>query len=171
MPSDDIPLVDAEDLAVAEETKTKTRRTPAAKRAPASAPWKSGAISSFATSGYRSAASLMRVWGWADWAAICDEIAEPAGNAWEKVAKRNEAVKRLFDRLMQTGEFSELLWAHFPLFVFAAGKAGVFQRVMTDGVGAEFNTALAEEMRSANGTGPTVVNTAHGRPPGTGQAA
>ena len=64
---------------------------------------------------------------------------------------------------MQTGDVSELIWAHFPLFVFAAGKAGVFQRVMTDGVGAEFNTALAEEMRSDNGDGPTVVNGARGR--------
>lgn len=155
----EIPLVDLEDLADVDEKKTSRKTTPTAKKPP-TVPWKNGAIAAFATKGYQSAATLMRMWGWNDWADVFEQIAEPAGTAWEKVAKRNEAVKRLFDRLMQTGEFSELLWAHFPLFVFAAGKGGLFQRVMTDGVGAEFTTQLTEEMRNR-----TVVNGA------TGQAA
>lgn len=157
-PDGEIPLIDLEDLADVEEKKEARK---SGKTAPKFAPWKAGAIASFTTQGYHAIANVCRTFGWNDWADVFDTIAEPAGPAWEKVAKRNEVVRRMFDRIMTTGDFSELLWAHFPLFVFAAGKGGLFNRVMTDGVGAEFTTALQEEMRREEND--NVVNTARGR--------
>lgn len=45
------------------------------------------------------------------------DCAEAAGIAWEKVAKRNEIVRRFFDRIMTTSDLGELFWAHLPILV------------------------------------------------------
>ena len=149
----DIPLVDWEDATEALDAELKNlskdgkrqarrsrSRTPAQK--PPLRPWKNGAIAAHATRLYNLAALAAKMRGKTELADAIEQTAEPAGKAWEKVAKRYEWVRRIFEMSMATGDLSDLAMAHMPMAIYAAGKAGFFGPVAE-----EFREELANEMK------------------------
>ncbi len=153
----DIPLVDWE--AASEELnaelgagKSKTRRrrsTGTAKRdKPALQPWKAGAIAAHVTRLYKLAAFLSRARGATELAEAIEMTAEPAGRAWEKLAKqqRYEWLRRFFEWSMATGDLGDLAMAHAPLAMYVANRAGLFGTVAQ-----EFQTELNNEMNNTDG--------------------
>ncbi len=82
--------------------------------------WKDGAISDFAEKIYKASGAALQLNHDPEIRLIGQQLIECAyqcGQAWEKVAKRNELVRRIFDRLMTTSDLGELFWAHVPIFV------------------------------------------------------
>lgn len=104
--------------------------------------WKDGAISEFATKIYTvggatlAASKNERA---QDYGTAFMGIAEPAGIAWEKIAKRNEIVRRFFDKLMTGGDVTELIFAHAPLFVMMFSDMGILR---FNGLKEEFETEM-----------------------------
>lgn len=47
------------------------------------------------------------------------EIAEPAGEAWDELARKNEVVRRVLVSLLETGAWGKVMAAHAPLFALA----------------------------------------------------
>lgn len=47
------------------------------------------------------------------------EIAEPAAQAWDELARKNEVVRRVLVSLLETGAWGKVLAAHAPLFGLA----------------------------------------------------
>jgi hypothetical protein len=47
------------------------------------------------------------------------EVAEPAGQAWDELARKNDVVRRALVALIETGAWGNLTMAHAPLFALA----------------------------------------------------
>lgn len=47
------------------------------------------------------------------------EIAQPAGEAWDELARKNEVVRRVLVSLLETGAWGKVMAAHAPLFGLA----------------------------------------------------
>lgn len=89
--------------------------------------WKDGAISTFAERIYKTAGAALLINHDPEIRLIGQQLIDCAyqcAEAWEAVAKRNEMVRRVFDRLMSTSELGELFWAHVPIFVPVLRKFG-----------------------------------------------
>jgi hypothetical protein len=54
-----------------------------------------------------------------EFASKLTEIAEPAGEAWDELARKNEVVRRVLVSLLETGAWGKLTMAHAPLFALA----------------------------------------------------
>lgn len=92
--------------------------------------WKDGAISTFAERVYKTVGSMAMLNNDPEIRLIgqqLTEIAYQCGEAWEKVAKRNEMVRRFFDRVMTTSDMGELFWVHVPVLIPVLRKFGPFR--------------------------------------------
>jgi hypothetical protein len=50
------------------------------------------------------------------------EIAQPAGEAWDELARKNEAVRRILVALLETGAWGKVMAAHAPLVALAVAR-------------------------------------------------
>jgi hypothetical protein len=98
--------------------------------------WKDGQISGFATSTYNTIAGIIESVD-PGFSAALKDIAEPAGKAWEKLAKQHVSVRRLFMFLMSGSTMTEVVMVHMPLFAYLATRYGPF-RITNDALGDEF---------------------------------
>jgi hypothetical protein len=92
--------------------------------------WKDGAISAYAEKIYKAAGAAALLNHDPEIRHIGQQMIECAyqcGEAWEKVAKRNELVRRFFDRIMTTSDMGELFWAHIPILIPILRKFGPFR--------------------------------------------
>lgn len=124
----------------------KIRETREKKKTPLP-PWRAGQISKFVAGLYTTGGNLFIARGQEDYGQSIIDIAEPAGVVWEKLAKRHEWLRRFFDRIMTTGELSELFMIHFPLFMLALRDLGLL-RPMNMQITEEFAEEMAKEARS-----------------------
>lgn len=111
--------------------------------------WKDGAISDFTQKVYKAAGAALLINHDPEIRLIGQQLIDCAyqcGEAWEKVAKRNEMVRRVFDRLMTTSDLGELFWSHVPIFVPVLRRFGPLRRTFTniqDQFDEEFNNVAA----------------------------
>lgn len=108
-------------------------------------PWREGAIAAWCTKFYTLGGR-----GLAKFDPLCGnsmvECADAAGHAWERVAKNNPAIRRMFAVLMQTSDFGELLLAHAPLILAALSHHGPFRSAI-EHVGEEFQHEFTDILR------------------------
>ena len=117
-------------------------------------PFRAGVISKFMKQVYEAGGGALINFGHEDYGQSIIDIAEPAGIVWEKLAKRHEWLRRFFDRIMTTSEFSELFWIHFPILMLVMKDTGLL-RPMTASVTEEFAEEMAKEAR--NGAVPNAA--------------
>lgn len=138
------PLVDSEAKARAKDRTPRRIKQDPKPKSPLP-PWRSGAISKWVTAMYDSGGTALITLGHADYGQCVKDIAEPAGQCWEKLAKRHEWLRRFFDRIMTGSEISEIVWVHFPLFMLALKDMGLL-RPMNWAITQEFADEMAREM-------------------------
>lgn len=112
--------------------------------------WKDGQIAAFATSTYHTIGGIIDSVD-PGFAEVLKDIAEPAGKAWEKLAKQHVSVRRFFVFLMSGSTMTEVVMVHMPMFAYLATRYGPF-RVTSDALGDEFMDHLHDAL-SDNGTG------------------
>jgi hypothetical protein len=64
------------------------------------------------------------------------EIAEPAGQAWDELARKNDVVRRALVAILETGAWGKVIQAHTPLMALA------FARVNGESVRVSFSASL-----------------------------
>ena len=132
------------------DSKPKNSRGQSASKKSPLPPWKAGAISAWVQQLYVTAGTFLKVNSDPEVAAIGDglvNIAEPAGKAWESLAKRHEWLRRMFDKLMTTSEIGEIFWIHVPVFIPVLSKYGPFRQKIAD-----FTSEFEAEMSSQTET-------------------
>lgn len=130
------------------DKKPNNKRTPntGGKKTPLP-PWRANAIAQWVEQCYTTLGSILKMNSDPEIANIGNglvSIAEPAGKAWEKLAKRHEWLRRVFDRLMTSSDLAEIFWIHFPVFMPVLAKWGPFRQGLND-LSSEFEDAMAEE--------------------------
>ena len=113
--------------------------------------WKDGAISTFCERVYKAAGGACLLNSDPEIRLIGQSLIEcayQAGEAWEKVAKRHEVVRRFFDRIMTTSDLGELFWAHLPILVPVFRRFGPLRSTI-DGLQEEFNREYADSEPTA----------------------
>lgn len=125
------------------DTSRKVPRTASRARSTAPLPqWREGAIAAWCTKFYALGGR-----GLAKFDPLCGnsmvECADAAGHAWERVAKNNPAIRRMFAFLMQTSDFGELLLAHAPLILAALSHHGPFRSAIEE-VGEQFQQEFTD---------------------------
>lgn len=150
---DEIPLLDLEDAAELDAkmkrgTKPRSMRAETSKRATGPAKpktpvpqLKANAVAAFVEQAYTMAGAGFILMGRVAYGEALQTIAKPAGEVWDKLAKRHETLRKIFHRLMETSEFSELFWVHMPLLMLFVNDAGLFKRV---GLLGEFDDELSK---------------------------
>lgn len=106
-------------------------------------PWKTGQISQFVEQLYTLGGSSLIGLGNERYGQVFVNIAEPAGQAWEKVARRHEWLRRFFDKIMSGSEITELVMAHAPIIVMLFSDAGLL-RLSNSQVAQDFNDELSK---------------------------
>jgi hypothetical protein len=115
-------------------------------------PWKDGVIASWATNLYTTAGRMVAAFD-PNYGTVLQGIAEPAGQAWENLAKNSPQMRRVFHHLMTTTKLSELIMAHIPLFILVLHKHGPVKNQF-EKFADKFAGEMAETMASANGHNP-----------------
>lgn len=113
--------------------------------------WKDGQISTFCERVYKAAGGACLLNSDPEIRLIGQSLIEcayQAGQAWEKVAKRHEIVRRFFERIMTTSDLGELFWAHLPILVPVFRRFGPLRGTI-DGLQEEFNREYAESEPAA----------------------
>lgn len=118
------------------------KSAPPPKKRPALPPWKDGVISHWATNLYQTAGQMVVPFE-PNYGAILQGISEPAGQAWENLARDSPGLRRVFHSLMTTTKMSELIMAHMPLIILVLHKHGPVQEQMS-----RFAEKLSEESTS-----------------------
>lgn len=159
-PDDEFEKVSPEEL---DDVAPKRRRTTlrggsahthAAKESRAKKPlprWKDGQISTFCERVYKAAGGACLLNSDPEIRLIGQSLIEcayQAGQAWEKVAKRHEIVRRFFERIMTTSDLGELFWAHLPILVPVFRRFGPLRGTI-DGLQEEFNREYADSEPAA----------------------
>jgi hypothetical protein len=112
-------------------------------------PWKDGVISSWAENLYKTTGRLVAAFD-PNYGTVLQGIAQPAGQAWENLAKDSPPMRRLFHTLMTTTKLSELIMAHLPLFILVLHQHGPIKNSF-DGIAEKFAGEMAEQMAATNG--------------------
>jgi hypothetical protein len=80
------------------------------------------------------------------------ECAEPAGEAWDELARKNEVVRRVLVSLLETGAWGKVFAAHAPLFGLAwARMSGESVRVSF--AGSQLGREAEDHANRPNGDG------------------
>lgn len=109
-------------------------------------PWRDNAIADWVENVYTVGGELVKSWDEPLGLALSN-IAEPAGKAWEKMAKQNITVRRWFAWMMQGSTTAELAIIHFPVFMILFMKINPMMRRDMTKLSEEFNQNLREVIR------------------------
>ena len=106
-------------------------------------PWKEGAIAKFAQGLYETVGGMGEPFDPICGAAFT-RVAEPAGKAWEKLAKQHIGVRRFFGYIMSGSTIAEVLIVHAPLALAIVSHHGPFRIAGLDHLGEEFDEQLRQ---------------------------
>lgn len=146
--SEDLSSSESFDLPPEKDAKPRNLKPPP-KRSPLP-PWRVNAIANWVSQIYTTLGSLLGSNPDPEIKQLAQgliAIAEPAGAAWEKLAKRHEWLRRLFDKLMTSSDLAEIFWIHVPIFVPILRKWGPFRQGM-DNIADEFSREFTEQTTS-----------------------